>query len=185
MGLNIEDGIGKGYQAKVNDENMLATYSIIDSKEAHTNIVHGASYNMLFSQTPSAAADCFLYIKNEDDHTMILEGIAANVATDEYIEVVLNDVGTPVGGTSVTPTNLNAGVNNVADGTFQTGPDITGLSGGNTAFRIFYEGGAATKYFNFDQDIIVPKNRILTLYCVTGSILIEGFLSFFFHEGYS
>jgi len=183
MGFQIEDGSGKGYQAKVNNESMISVYAVIDSKQSHTNIRHGTSYNLLFSQTgDSTASSCILYIKNEDIEPLIVKGIGANVASDEYIEVVLNDSGTPVGGSAIAPVNLNSGINNVAEGVFQSGSNITGLSGGSKAFKLFYVGGEPTKYFNFDQDIIVARNRTLTLYCVNGGILIEGFVSFFFHE---
>ena len=114
MGLMIEDGSGRGYQVKVDSKNRLYVYSITESLEHHTNIIHGESYNLLFSQTPTGAGDCFLYMKNTNDEDIILEGIVLNTATDEIIEIKISDVGTALGGVDITPANLNGGSNNQA-----------------------------------------------------------------------
>lgn len=177
----IEDGSGRGFQVKVDSSNRLYVYAISESLEHHTNIIHGESYNLLFSQTPTGAGDCFLYMKNLNDEDIILEGIVLNTATDETIEIKISDVGTALGGVDVTPVNLNGGSNNQAQGTFQTSNDITGLGGGFSLFKFFIKGGGSSDFFNFDQDIILPKNRTLTLYGTNGSIQIDGFLSFFYH----
>ena len=182
MGFAIEDGTGKGYQVLVDSSNRLHVYSISESLEHHTNIIHGEAYNLLFAQTPTAAGDCFLYMKNENDLDIIFEGITLNVPTDETVQIKLGDAGTPVGGAAVEPTNLNAGSNNNAQGDFQAGNDITGLSGGTVAAQYFLNAGGSSAHFNFEQDIILPKNRILTLYVVTGAILVTGYLAFFYHE---
>lgn len=182
MGFQIEDGTGDGYQAKVTNDNMLVTVATVVSAEHHANHIHGRSYNLLFSQTASGPNDCIVYIKNGDDLDMIIESITVNVPTNEIIEIKLNDAGSPVDGGGITPSNLNAGSNREADGIFQSGNNITGLSGGVSTFKPFFKGGDPSKFFNFDQDIIIPKNRILTLYCVNGSILVNGMLSFYFHE---
>jgi len=183
MGLTIEDGSGGGYQARIDSLNRLHVYSIVESLEHHTNLIHGESYNLLFSQTATGAGDCILYIRNLNDEQMIFEGITINTATDETIEIVLNDIGDPVGGVELTPVNLNTGVNNEAEGIFQGGNNITGLNGGSSCFRFFLKGGDSSKFFEFDQDIIIAKNKVLTIYCVNGSILVNGKLSFYFpHE---
>jgi hypothetical protein len=181
MGLMIEDGSGKGYQAKVDSENLLHVYAISESLEHHANIIHGQSYNFLFSETVSGAGDCFLYMKNYSDEDIIIEGIQLNTASDETIEIMLGDVGTPLGGTDVMPANLNAGSNNEADGVFQTDANLTGISGGYVILRYFVEGGGSSSFYNFDQDVILSKNRVLTLYATNGSILVNGFLTFFYH----
>jgi hypothetical protein len=181
MGLMIEDGSGRGYQVKVDASNRLFVYAISESLEHHANIIHGQSYNLLFSQTPGGPGDCFVYMKNLSDDDIILEGITLYVPTDETIEIKVGDVGTPLNGSDLAPVNLNAGSNNEAEGTFQGGNNITGLAGGASLFKFFIDGGGSSDFFNFDQDIILPKNRVLTLYSTNGSIQIDGFLSFFYH----
>lgn len=180
MGFVIEDGSGNGFQAKVDGANRLCISSISESLEHHTNIVHGDSYNLIFSLTATISGSCVLYIKNSSDETIIFESIMLRATSDEIVEIKINDAGTPVGGTTTTPANLNAGSNRQAYGTFLAGNDITGLSDGTTILKYFISGGGSSDSYNFDQDVVLPKNRTLTMYCVNSSIQVDGFLSFFF-----
>jgi len=183
MGFNLENGVGDGgYQVRVTKDNMLTTLATVIKMKHYVNHIHALAFNLVFSQTASSVNDCILYIKNGNILDMIVHNVAVDVPTDEIIEIKLNDIGTPVGGSIVTPSNLNAGSNNVAEGVYQGGNDITGLSGGVSTKKIKFKGGESTKSYSFDHDIIIPKNRILTLYCVNGSILVNGMLSFYFHE---
>ena len=65
---------------------------------------------------------------------MVIEGVSvrlAGTAQSEIIKVLGKTVGTPVGGNTATPSNLNLGSGKTATGTFQTANEITGLSGGS------------------------------------------------------
>jgi hypothetical protein len=180
MGFTIEDGSGDGYRAKVDGANRLFVSSISESLEHHTNTIHGDSYNLIFSLTATTSGSCVLYIKNSGDENIIFESIMLRSASLEIVEIKINNVGTPVGGTTATPANLNAGSNRQAYGTFLVGSNITGLTGGITIFRYFINDGGSSSEYNFDQDIILPKNRILSMYFTNSGIQVDGFLSFFF-----
>jgi len=41
---------------------------------------------------------------------------------------------------------------------------------------------ADSKYFNFEADVVIPKNSTLTLYAVGGDVLIRGSVIMFFHD---
>lgn len=178
MALQIEDGKGNGFQAQVDNRNMLHVHAVVESLEHDANQL-GNSFSMLFSQTSDSTDSCILYIKNYFDEDLVFEGITIRAVSDETINIYLNDSGNPVGGVDVTPGNLNAGSNRLADGMFQVGTDITGLIRGTIASSYFIKGGDSSKHFNFEQDIIVPKNRVLTMCCEDGNIKLVGFLSFF------
>ena len=135
----IRDGKGSGTLVEVNAENQLVTAAITASVEHHVNHAHGKAYNMVFDVTPTGAGDCFLYIKNTDSLDLIIEGIWIRVASAEQITMYLAQTGTPSGGADTPPSNLNAGSANLALGTYETGADITGLSGG----RIVNKGWVA------------------------------------------
>jgi hypothetical protein len=186
MGFTIEDGSGDGFRAKVDNENRLHTHSVSQSLEHHTNTVHGDSYNFIFSGlTASGTNSCVLYIKNISDNTIMFEGITLRAASDEIIEIALNNVGTVIYGTNVTPANINAGSSNQAEGVFQTSTGSTAMAGittGTTILKYFISGGGSSNNYNFEQDVILPKNRVLTMYCVNGNIQVDGFLAFFFHH---
>ena len=180
MGFTIEDGTGDGYNAKVNNRNMLNTSAVVSSVEHYVNRKEGNSYNLLFSVlTASGTDNCVLYIKNEGESDLIFEGITTRSTSDEVLEIKLKDAGVPVGGSDITPANLNAGSANQVTGTFQVASSITGLSGGTAIFKFFMVGADKSTHYNFEQDVILPKNRTLTFYCANGNTQIDGFLSFF------
>ena len=179
MPEQIRDGQGKGFLVGVSSKNRMLTDCITYSAEHHANH-EGNAYNMLFEITPTGAGDCFLYLKNSSTTDLIIEGLWLRVASAEQVIMKLGDVGTPLGGSSVVPANVNAGSNSVALGTFQTGADITALSGGININKGWVEN-TATAFFNFEQDIIIPENLVYTLYAATGAIALAGTLVFHYH----
>ena len=181
--MKIEGGTGNGYLAKVSKENKLEVSSVTASVEHHTNHKHGTAFNMLFSATPTGAGDCFLYVKNTSEEDMCIEGFTLHLVASEYIEFKLGDSGTATGGSTVTPANLNSSSGNIATGTFENGNDITGLSGGTTVDRIYHATSAGSTSYNFEQDIILPKNGVFTMYCETGTTAINGVINFNYHSG--
>lgn len=177
MGFTIEDGAGSGRQARVTSEHRVMVEAVSASPEHVANHFSGLAYNILFTITPTGAGDCFLYIKNTDpDYDLVLEGMAIKLAANEYIDIKLGDSGTPAGGSVITPANLNAASGNSADGVFQSGSDITGLTGGTRTIRHYHASSLETKYHNFDADIILPKNTVATFYCQTGTTEIDGYV---------
>lgn len=182
MGFKIEDGTGTGNQAGVSNNNRLKTVSVGLSVEHFINHIKGESYNLLFSAVPTAPGDCFLYVKNTHEKDMVCEGIWLQTLSDEYHDFKLNDEGTPVGGNNIVPANLNAGSGKSAIGTFQNANDITGVSGGVTVHRIYHAASSGSQYWNFNQDIIIPKNGTLTVYAGTGTVQVNGVLVFNYHD---
>ena len=187
----IEDGTGSGKTAAVNSENRLKTIAITTTVEHHINHEEGMAFNIIFQQTPSyedPSSDtgdiCFLYLKNTDNLDICLEGIKLRLGgtgQSEIIKLIGNPSGTPVNGNSVTPSNLNLGSGKTADGTFETGNNITGLTGGTELERNYLGSSDTTVDINFEQDIIVPKNNIITLWASTTGTEIAGTLIFNYH----
>ncbi|KKM87175.1 hypothetical protein LCGC14_1271630 [marine sediment metagenome] len=181
--MQVEDGTGQGYKAQVNAENRLVTFAVTETLEHHINSSDGLSFNLLFQQTPTGANDCFLYIKNTDDMLLTVEGIWIRAASNDTIEVKLNDIeGSVVGHSEATPVNLNAGSGKSASGTFRTGNDITGLSGGTISERVYVASGNASILISFAQNLVVPKNFIISFYAVTGTAEIDGTLIFHYAD---
>ncbi len=181
MGLVIEDGTGSGSSAEVK-ENKLLVSGVLSTQEHYANHNQGQGFNVLFSVTPTGAGDCFLYIKNEHpDLALSIEGIWIKDASDEYIEFKFNDLGTPVGGNSITPVNMNTSSGNIAIGTFQQGSAITGLTGGDTIHKIYHANTNESIYRNFNMDLLLGANGVLTVYAGTGTTAIEGVLVMNYH----
>lgn len=173
----ITDGTGTQRQAKVNSDNHLNVRSVSETVEHFANHSRGEAFSLRFSQTPTGANDCFFYFKNTGTKTYVFEGLAIYAASAEQIDIKLKDIGTPSGGSTLTPVNLNTSSAKTIDATIQQGADITGLSGGATAYRVYAAAAAATRQYNFEQDIIISPQTTLTLYAVNGAIAIDGHLN--------
>ena len=178
----IEDGTGKGYKVKIDDENMAHVLSTEAHLCHHINLAHGEAYSVVVSKTPTGAADCFLYLKNTDDDDLIISSVLLYAATDESVQIKLGDSGTTSGGTANVPTNRNAGSGNSADCTCEDGVDITGLSGGSVVDEISIDGATGSHKTVWRSDILLPKNGIATFYAVTGAIAIKMTVSIGFHN---
>ena len=188
MGMIIEGGTGNGFAAKVDSNNRLHVDAVSKSTEHYANHNKGVAYNAIFAVNPDGAGDCIFYLKNQDDKDLVIEGVWWQTSAAEEVYYKLNDIGTAVktNGADITPANLNAGsggvadvlcYSNVADGAV----DITGLSAGIT-IQTLYLTSATSGYFNAEQDIIVPKNKTFSIYCVGGDTLLRGTVVFNFGE---
>lgn len=184
----IEDGTGSGFTVKVDAENRLRAYSVIETEALHVNEEEGQAYEMLALVTPDSVnpsvdiiETCFFYLKNSSDTDMVLSEFRIWVESNEYINLYLNQSGTPVNGNTNTPTNMNAGSGNLASGTFLTGTNITGMDGGTLIDRFRIPADNADHNFSWPSSIIIPKNNIITLITTTGGIPLEVSLSFYYH----
>lgn len=177
-----------GNRAKVNSEQQLSVDCVAQTPKHHVNHDHGNSYNALFAVNPDGADDCIFYLKNNDDKDMVIESIWWQTSAAEEVYYKLGNTGTAVktNGADITPANLNVGSGNIADVTCYSNTadgavDITGLSGGTTVQKLWLTSAAST-LFDCDQDIIVPKNQVFTIYCVGGDTNLRGTVVFWFHH---
>lgn len=178
MGLNIEDGTGKGYQAKVNDKNMLLTMSVSNSVQQYANRV-GQFYSCKITVTPSGAGKCFYYFKNTCEFDAVIRRLSTHVGTNEVIKMYINDSGNPVGGIDYIPINRNGGSANLCECVVKYGQDITELNGGSHFDSIHIPADNDTHTYRLESGVIIPKNKTFTLYAVTGNIEIDFTLTFF------
>lgn len=180
--MKIESGVGNGYSVKVDSENRMYVEAITKTSEHMANHKYGKAFSLVFQVTPTGAGDCFFYFKNNDDEDIIIEGLDAYVSATEYFEVRINNTGTPVGGTDLTPVILNTSSGFSPPITCQYGVDITGLNAGDIAYRYFMVTGSGTKTINFDQDIILKKNGVMTLWIQTGTGAVGFNINAHFHK---
>lgn len=184
--MQLEDGTGSAYVTKVTAENRLATDAVIATLEHHYNHGHGNAYNVLFSQTPSGVDDCIFYMKNGSETDITIEGIMLGLTAACTIRVEVENDGSPTTPTDLTPANLNQGSGKLASGTFQTGASLA-LGSGTVIERYYFPEPRSSSYINFEQDLILPKNRIMTIWCLisdaSGSVpTIYGTVIFNYHE---
>jgi hypothetical protein len=158
---------------------MAVTKAICQSLTEHSNHHEEESYSAVISATPTGAGDCFFYITNDDDKDMVVTSLKLYSGAAETIQVKIRDTGT-VGGThaALIPVNRNAGSGKIADVTCESGVDITGLSGGDIVDELI--AGTTMYRWEWQSGLIIPKNRMFSLYVVTGAIAIKATLGFCF-----
>jgi len=186
--MRITGGTGNGYAAKVNEENRLYVQSVSVTAKHHANHSEGEAYNVLCAVNPSGAGDCIFYMLNNGEEDIVIEGVWWQTSAAEEVSYNLGDTGTAVAtaGAAVTPVNLNAGSGNLADVTCYSNTadgavDITGLTAGTTIQSLWLTS-AASVWFNAQQDIIVPKNKAFSIYCVGGDTLLRFTVVFHVHN---
>ncbi len=182
--MRIEDGKGRGYQAGVSSENRLLSDCITSTNEHHAN-EEGGAYHLLFDQAPTAGDDCIIYMENSDERDMTIEGLYLSVAGACEVYFQLHDNGTRNAAGAVVPANCNAGSGQTADGTFEVGADLDGgaatLAGGEEVTRYAFIAAAGSSFFNFEQDIILPKNGTMTIW-VSAVQAVTGHVVFNYHD---
>ncbi len=187
----IEDGTGSGRTAAVNIDNKLEVAAVVATAEHFANHASGLAFNACVEATPIATdpssgdtRTCIFYMKNGSEVDITIEGIdirLGGTGEEDVIEVVGRDnEGEPIGGTTVIPANLNLGSGNTAEGVFLKGSNITGISGGEILQKIWVTSNG-TKSYNFNQDIILPKNRVLTVYSRNSVAELDVTVSFNYH----
>jgi len=187
--MQITDGAGTNFAAKVDSENKLMTRAVTESEIQHVNEVEEQVYTAYVALTPDAVDPSvtgtddltFFYIKNTNDLNMIIVGIRAWAESSEYIDVHVQPTGTPINTTDVTPFNMNLGSGNTATGDFYKGADIDGMSGGTLVERFRISANDTNQTHIYPSGLIMPKNNILILKAGTGGIPLEVFILFYYH----
>ena len=155
----IDDGSGKGHQAKVDDELMLHTRSV-RTHEALFAALHGNGFNVpwgsftLTSATESALA-YFLWSNTTDPAILSRQVFSFGPSTGGAGLARLRIVRKPTGGTiisngtAITPVNTNFGSGNQATGTFKKGAQGLTVTGGTDIIDI----GIPPNYFFSIADV--------------------------------
>jgi hypothetical protein len=175
--MEIEGGTGNGYKAKVNSDNMLYTRAITESVEHYTNHDEQRAFAVTFNQSPTAANDCFFWIKNTDtERDLIIEGMMLGhkdaTAVDPEVYMKLGDDGTANSGSDVTPVAVNTESPYSATCTCEKGADLdnagSGITGGTEFGRFLFAAAAgqdvSSTMRNFPMDVILAPNGSFSLW---------------------
>ena len=132
--VQLNDGTGGGFSAKVSSLNRLSTQSVVQPQDRAVNERVGKVWSLPFEGVdPTGADDYFFYLKNSGNANIRLTDIrlCSTVAGIAKLKVV---TGTASGGTTITPVGRNLGITAILDATVESGADITGLTDGGTLF---------------------------------------------------
>ncbi len=173
--MKIQDGTGSNYEAKVDSNKRLNTFSVSVDTQHDVNHNTGECYSIVVSKTPTGAADVFLYVKNTSEDDLVITSLKLYTASAESVQIKLGDTGTPVSGSTNAPVNRNTDSGKTFSGTVLDGVNITGLSGGAVVDEVF--GSTTMNKWGWSSGLILPKNGILSLYAVTGGVALKCTLS--------
>ena len=127
MGLQIEDGRGRGYISSVSESNRLNVSSKANPRAFYISRDDGLAFNISSADTDTDAGDIICYIKNiSTTRNIYIRQIhygGANAALWKTWKVS----GT-AGGTSITPSNLNLTSGKSAEAVAFGSNPVTGLS---------------------------------------------------------
>ena len=175
-----------GYTAEVNDENQLETSAVVESKGAHVNLKEKRMFRVEFREGAQASGDCLFYMNNTDTSTMIVDKFQIAVESACSIYWRMKNTGTRDSATDLTPTNMNAGAGITATGDFEYGRDLDGgsatLSGGAMIATYYIDTANKTYVFDFENDIILPKNNAITMWAGLSGVSTTVNVNFFYHD---
>ncbi len=84
----IKDGVGRGYNAEVSEENHLQTDAVTSVIDLHTNQAHQTYWSLPFdSIDPVGADDYFFYIKNTGTKDLHVTDIRVESTVAGSVEV--------------------------------------------------------------------------------------------------
>lgn len=166
MIINSPDGMA----SDVKDNRLLTTAITMPLRALAAE--KGDAYTAICASDPSATDADFFYLKNLDDRDLRIFKIKAFLnllATGDIHEISIKTgvTGTPDTGVDIVPVNLRANSGNRANVTCQHKDGDMALTGGNVVdiIRLFkaaaVNGAIEEKEFNYDTEIILPKNEAL------------------------
>ena len=141
MEIQIKDGVGKSYAAKVGSDNRLQVRAVRETEIIH-NGESGNAYNINTGYITYTADGTLIYFKNTSDSkfviTDIVVGIRSNSSPVYSTNPGMTVVGNPTGGNLISDAtavsinqNRNLGSSNTLTGTVYTGKSGGTLTGGS------------------------------------------------------
>jgi len=157
-----------------------------DSRGYYNSRDVGQAYALTFSHTASANTEYTFYLQNTstDGKQMVISAVGVNSDLGALVE--LNFVtGTLVGGTAITPVNMNKAVSNAAaavGSNHANSTAISGISDDGTIDHLLI-GTDGHEEFRLDDRLRLGQNDAIALKVETvtsGTPLIKGVIFFYF-----
>lgn len=158
MGLILEDGKGRGNQAEVNSDNMLAVKAVTQTEIDFVSDEDGNAYAWASgTYNPGTGDDTILLVKNTSDSLNLhIDTIWLSTAVDTRVVIHLITADVTLAGVTVVGTNLNTTSSNVAPASAIR--DETGNSQGDIIWSAEIFAASQPQAIQFDGAVILGKN---------------------------
>ena len=152
-------------------DNRFNTSSRSDGRGYYNSRDESESYSAIFDDANASGGDYVLYVKNDtaDGKHMVIRSVGVNCEAAGSSFALLTVTGTPAGGATVTPTNLNqAGISKIAAVTSQAPADssvtpMTGLSDGNIIDCAGIAGAFGHQEFRLQDQVRIGQGQALAI----------------------
>lgn len=170
MATTIEDGIGKGFSARVDAENKLAVRAVQET-ELEKAVLGGRAFNINteFLSITSDTEHALLYLKNNEDRPLIVAawfigtGVAGGTPTENgLVRTYFNPTGGTIisGGTDLTAVNRNAGNSTTLNADIKKGGQGFTFSGQDTPAVLYQTQKPESRVFG-NVFLTLPKGSSL------------------------
>ena len=169
MATTIQDGTGKGYSARIDDEGRLYTRTVTEDELTHAvNSARAFNINTEFLTISGSGESALLYFKNNENVTVVVAawfvgtGVSGGTASNSLMRVYVN----PTGGTliasasAVTVVNRLIGSSETLDADIYKGGDGFTFTGQQTTPVLYQTQGNNQRNFGTVY-ISLPKGSAL------------------------
>jgi hypothetical protein len=164
MGLTIEDGIGKGYQAKVDSENRLTVNAKTNVRGYFSSRDQGNAYSIVAEDADPAAGEYTVWVQNNSTNHFIVSRIITGSTDADVVWKLWQVTGTGATAAAITPKSLNLALAISASLTAKGGAGgVTGLT--TSGMITMWNQGVANSTFVFDSNdmIRIGQNQAIAL----------------------
>ena len=173
MAFILEDGTGKAFKAKVDDDGRLTVFATTLPEEHHVNQDAERSWSVPFDAIdPTSDTDYFFAMKNTDTAVRVIPRIAITSTVAGYLEIQAV-TGTTIGGGAVVPVNHTVGGSVPANLTTETAVDITGITDAGV-IHFHWLVANVTAHIEIPATIRLKQNQQIALLWTVSTGILTG-----------
>ena len=162
--MRLEDGGGKNGEAKVNANQQLDTFSVIEPEDKFNNR-NGKTWSVTQSTTPVGANDYIFYFKNtSNNETYAVTDVRATAAAATLLSIdAVSGTPTYTAGADITPVNRNRGASDTMSATIKEDTNTTGLTDEGRLFPVQVEAANKLAHLRTSANIIIPPGQAIAM----------------------
>jgi hypothetical protein len=178
MAVIIQDGLGKGFTARVDSEGRMHTVAHTNPTDFHTNNDFGKVWSLPFGpRDPTGVGDYVFYLKNTGSNNIAVTDIRLS-CTGAASQVSIDAVtGTAAAGTTIVPVARNLGSTASPVAIAEDSVNITGITTAGTLFYMEMPTVSTLYHLKTTSNIILPKSSAIGISVAVATSIVTGMVS--------
>lgn len=162
--MRLEDGAGNNGDAKVNHNQQLDTFSVIEPEDKY-NARNGKTWSVTQSTTPVGANDYVFYFKNtSNNETYVVTDVRATAAAATLLSIdAVSGTPTFTAGADLSQVNRNRGASATMTATIKEDTDTTGLTDDGRIFPLQVEAANKLAHLRTSSNIHIPPGQAIAM----------------------